>query len=119
MKRLLILFAAMLCGCTALGLAPPQSPQQSIAYGYSGITAALNTLATAVRAGQISSAQAMQVNAKVLIAKQLLDQANASASSSAPLAINLITSATQVLAQVSLYLTCEQQQKGVATCQLP
>lgn len=116
MKHLLLLTVALLCGCASLGLTSPQSPQQSIAYGYSAVTAALNTLAQLTTAGVVSSADATKANGAILVAKSLLDQANAASTSSAPVAMTLITTATADLAQVSLYLTCKQQ-KG-ATCQL-
>jgi hypothetical protein len=115
MKYLLPLILA-LSGCSALGLATPTSPQQSIAYGYSGVTAALNTLAQMTTAGTISSANAIKANNAILAAKALLDQANTAAASSAPTAVTIVTSATAALAQVSLYLTCVQQ-KG-PSCQL-
>jgi hypothetical protein len=113
---LLVLILASVFGCTSLGLTTPQSPQQSIAYGYSGVTAALNTLAQMTSAGAISSTNAIKANSAILNAKAILDDANQAAASSSPTALTLITSATQALAQVSAYLTCTQEKQ--ASCQL-
>ncbi len=113
---LLALLAICLTACAALGLAPAQSPQQGIAYGYSGVTAALTTLASLTTSGVVSSTDSIKANNAILAVKALLDQANAAATSSAPLASTILTTATADLAQVSLYLTCKQQ-KG-ASCQL-
>ena len=117
MRILAVLSVALLCGCAAFGITPAQTPQQSVAYGYASVTASLNTLAQLTTSGAVSSADAVKANNAILFAKQLLDQANAAAGSSAPLAMSVITSATADLAQVSLYLTCKQQ-KGSTPCQL-
>ena len=117
LASLLVLIVFAIVGCASLGLTSPQNPQQSIAYGYSGVTAALTTLAQMTTAGQISSANATKANEAILSAKALLDEANAAAQSSAPTAVTIITSATAALAQVSLYLTCVQQ-KGNTACLL-
>jgi hypothetical protein len=116
-RPMLLLLVTLVAGCAALGLTTPQSPQQSIAYGYSGVTAALTTLASLTTQGVISSADSIKANNAILAVKTLLDQANAFATSSAPLATTILTTATADLAQVSLYLTCKQQ-KGSTPCQL-
>jgi hypothetical protein len=107
----------MLAACASLGLTTPQTPQQGIAYAYSGVTAALTTLASLTTSGVIGSADSIKANNAILSVKGLIDQANSAATSSAPLATTLLTTATADLAQISLYLTCRQQ-KGT-TCQLP
>ena len=111
------LLVSMLCACASLGLAPPQTTQQQIAYGYSGVVAALNTLAQATSTGLVSSAEATQANAAILTVKTTLDQANAAVASNAPLAVTLLTSATSALANISAYLACKQA-KGATPCQL-
>lgn len=118
--RIFAAFAAvalLIVGCSALGLSPAQNTQQQIAYGYSGVTAALNTLASATSSGVVSSSEATQVNAAILVAKGMLDQANAAVTSNQPTAIKLLTAATQSLATVSAYLACKQQ-KGPQPCLL-
>lgn len=113
----LVVTALLVSGCAALGLAPATTTQDKIAYGYSGVTAALNTLASATSQGLISSADATQVNNAIMAAKGELDQANAVAATNAPVATQALAVATAALSQISSYLACKQQ-KG-ATCPLP
>lgn len=112
-----VLVVGLLCSCASLGLAPAQSTQEQIAYGYSGVTAALNTLATATSQGLISSTDASAVNAAVMGVKSELDAANSTLATNAPEAVKIITAATQALAGVSTYLACKQAKE--VTCQLP
>jgi uncharacterized protein YceK len=111
-----MLATVLLSGCASLGLTAPQSPQQSIAYAYSGVNAALTTLAQATTAGLISSADATTTNQAILTVKGLLDQANAILSSNQSQALTLLTTATKDLTAVSAYLACKQAKE--TTCQL-
>lgn len=113
-----LLTACLLASCSSLGLATPQNTSQQIAYGYSGVTATLNTLAAATNAGQLSSSEAFHANAAILAVKGALDQANSAVSSNPSGAAALLNTATQALAAVSAYLTCKQQ-KGSTLCQMP
>jgi hypothetical protein len=106
-----------LCGCAALGLAPSTSSQDTIAYAYSGVTAALSTLDTAILAGQISSQDAVKINADIMVVKAGLDAAQSVATSSAPVAVSVITAATAALVPIGAYLTCKQT--GGTSCPLP
>jgi len=115
-KLIFIGIACGLVGCQSLGLAPAQNTQQSIAYAYSGVTAALNTLAGAIGAGLISSADAEKVNGAILTVKSSLDEANAVASTNGASAASLLAGATKSLASISAYLTCKQQRS--VSCQL-
>ncbi len=57
MRKLNLAWACLLlAGCTALGLAPAQSLDDRLAYAYATHTAVLDAAATAVNAGELSSA---------------------------------------------------------------
>lgn len=116
MKGVILGLVLLITGCASLGLAPPQNPQQGIAYAYSGVTAGLNTLTSMLQTGVISSADAVQVNSALLTVKSSLDLANGVALSSGPVAINVLTAATASLAKISAYLACRQQR--ATSCQL-
>ena len=105
-----------LSACASLGLTSPTTTQQQIAYGYSGVTAALNTLAQATSQGIVSSSDATQANAAILAVKTSLDTASQEVSSNQPQAVQILEGATQALATVSAFLACKQA-KG-ASCQL-
>jgi hypothetical protein len=113
---LFALLAVALTACASLGLTAPQGAQQQIAYAYSGVTAALNTLAQATAQGLISSSDATQANAAILAVKTELDTANTEITSNEPAAVAAITAATATLATISAYLACKQAKE--ATCQL-
>jgi hypothetical protein len=118
MKIFLVIAAVgFLVGCASLGLAPASSTQEQIAYGYSGVTAALNTLASATSSGIISSQEATTANTAILAVKGELDSANSALATDAPTAVKLLTAATSALAGISTYLACKQAKE--ATCQLP
>lgn len=94
-----------LVGCAQLGLAPATTLDQNLAYAYAGVTTALNTIATATAAGQLSSAKATQANTMVLAVKSTLDLARADETSNATSAQNDLTLATQALTAVQTFLT--------------
>lgn len=113
---LAIAVLGVLAGCASMGLAPATTTQDQIAYAYSGVNAALNTLASATQEGLLSSAEATQVNSAILSVKAGLDAAESAAGSGSPNAASLLLAATQALTGISTYLACKQV-KG-ATCQL-
>jgi putative exporter of polyketide antibiotics len=103
-----LVLVPLLCAlgaCSSLGLATPQTLDQKLAYGYSGVATALNTIATATIAGQLTSAQATNANGMVLQVKGILDTARALETSNAPSAQNDLTLALSSLASVQQYLT--------------
>lgn len=115
-----------LSACASLGLTPAQGPAQQLAYAESAVTAALNTLSSAIGSGLVSSEEAQALNQDIMVAASSLDTARGlicgtdpkcSSPSSAPAALQGLSAATTVLGQVSSYLACRQA-KG-ATCQLP
>lgn len=106
MKSLLLTLAILaLAGCQSLGLAPAQTLDQKLAYGYAGVTTALTTIASATTAGQLTSIQATNANALALQVKSVLDSARALESTNAPAAQNDLTLAISSLTAVQTYLT--------------
>ncbi len=107
MKKILIalVFLCPLMGCQSLGFTPPQTTDQRIAYAYSGVTAALNTIAQATNAGTLSSQKADQANQLVLQAKVILDSARASETTDASTAIQDLQLATAAMQAVQQFLT--------------
>lgn len=97
--------AITLQACTSLGLIPAQTLDQKLAYGYAGVTTALNTIATATTAGQLTSAQATHANDLVLQVKSILDDARGLESNNATVAQNDLTLALSSLTAVQTYLT--------------
>jgi hypothetical protein len=106
MKALILLAVVLvLVACASLGLAPAQTLDQKIAYGYAGVTTALNTIATATTAGQLTSAQATNANGMALQVKGILDTARALETTNATSAQNDLTLALSSLTAVQQYLT--------------
>jgi hypothetical protein len=98
-------FLCVLVGCKTLGLATPQTLDQKLAYGYAGVTTALNTIATATTAGQLTSVQATNANGLALQVKLVLDAARSLETSNATAAQNDLTLALSSLTAVQTYLT--------------
>lgn len=106
MKPLILAGVVLLLGaCTSLGLAPAQTLDQKLAYGYAGVTTALNTIASATNAGQLSSLQATNANTMTLTVKSILDDARAAEVSNATTAQNDLALALSSLTAVQQYLT--------------
>lgn len=105
MTLLTVLIALPMLGCSSLGLATPQTLDQKLGYGYAGVTTALNTIATATQAGQLTSAQATNANALALQVKGVLDTARSLESTNATGAQNDLTLALSSLTAVQQYLT--------------
>lgn len=107
MKRFLLalLFVLPVMGCQSLGLTSPQNLDQRLAYSYSAVTAALNTIAQATTAGQLKSADAVKANQMVLQAKDALDLARAAEATDASAAVRDLSLATAVLTAVQRFLT--------------
>lgn len=106
MKSLILAAVVLLLGaCSSLGLAPAQSLEAKLAYGYAGVTAALNTIATATTAGQLTSTQATNANNLALQAKSILDTARSLETTNATSAQNDLTLALSSLTAIQQYLT--------------
>lgn len=104
-KFVCIALLTFLGGCQSLGLTTPQNFDQKLAYGYAGVTTALNTVTSATNAGQLSSVQATNANTLILNAKAILDTARADETSNLTAAQNDLTLALTAMAAVQSYLT--------------
>jgi hypothetical protein len=98
------LLSTGIVGCSSLGLAQPQNLDQGIAYAYGGLTTALQGIATATNAGQLTAAQATNANAMALNVKNVLDTARSLEVSNATAAANDLTLATSALTSLQSYL---------------
>lgn len=106
MKALILLGTVLLLGgCASLGLAPAQTLDQKIEYGYAGVTAVLQSIPSAIQAGTLSSATATKANTMALQVKMLLDAARAAETSSPTGALNDLNLAAAALTAVQQYLT--------------
>ena len=92
-------------GCASLGLTTPQTLDQKIGYAYGGVTAALNTIATATTAGTLSSAQAENANRMTLDVKSILDTAHVAEGTNTANAASDLALAVAALTEVQKYLT--------------
>jgi hypothetical protein len=101
---ILLAVILLLAACASLGLTTPQTLDQKLAYGYAGVTTALNTIATATTAGQLTSTQATDANALALQVKTILDNARALETTNATSAQNDLTLALSSLTAVQQYL---------------
>jgi hypothetical protein len=105
MKILLVTLLFACSACASLGLNAPQTTDQKIAYAYSGVTAALTSIAGAVSSGQLTSAKGTTVNNMVLNVKTLLDAAHAEEAANATAASTDVALAVSALTAVQTYLT--------------
>jgi hypothetical protein len=112
----LLLVLAAIAGCAALGLQPATNTPGTIGYAYGMEASLLATGAQLASTGAISQSIAIKANTALMAVKLSLDNAAAAATSSAPIPVTVINTATATLATIAAYLTCEQQ-KGT-TCQL-
>jgi hypothetical protein len=95
----------LLVGCAQVGLQPAQSFDQQLAYGYAGVTSARISATNALKAGSIKKEDAQQVLDLTDQARALLDGARAIRVSDLKTAQAKLALATQVLTQLSAYLT--------------
>lgn len=84
-------------GCAGLGAAPPDSPDESIAYGVGLYTGVENALAAAVAAHEVTPAQAAAVDARAGQARALLNAARAAELADPTGAATDLARATQLL----------------------
>ncbi len=101
----LLTVVCVLGACASLGLSTPQTLDQKLAYGYAGVTTALNTITTATAAGQLTSAQAINANNMTLNVKTILDTARSLETTNATSSQNDLTLALSALSAVQTYLT--------------
>lgn len=96
--------ALFIGGCSSLGLAPAQTLDQKIEYGYAGVTAVLQAIPPAIQSGVLSSATATKANNLALQVKTLLDAARTVETTSPSSALNDLNLATAALTAVQQYL---------------
>lgn len=103
-----LLLTAALCaglqGCAALGLAPAQSADESIAYGYGLYTGVESALSASVAAGQITKTTATVVDERAGQARSLLDAAHAAESVNPTGAASDLATAMQALEALQAWL---------------
>lgn len=109
MKKLLNLVACLgilaLVACTQIGLAPAQSFDEKLAYGYSTVTSVRTSAATALDTGLIQVTDAQHVLDVTDQARAGLDAAKvASTAGDTTTAAGKLTLATSVLVEVQQYL---------------
>lgn len=113
-----VLILLTIFGCASLGLTSPTSAQGTIAYAYTGVESSYAELAQLATTGAISKSVATKAYNAIGVVKATLDQASSAATSSAPVAVTVITQATTTLANIAAYLACNQQTPGSTSCQL-
>jgi hypothetical protein len=108
MKTLILAAVVLSLGaCSALGLTTPKTLDEKLAYGYAGVTTALNTIASATIAGQLTSTQAVNANTMTLNVQSILDSARALETTNASSAQTDLTLALAALTAVQQYLTAQ------------
>lgn len=106
MKKLLAIALLVLAGCAQIGVAPPQSFDQQLAYGYGTITAVRTSAAQALQSQTIQVADAQQVLTATDTARTGLDAAKAASGlGDTTTATGKLTAAMAVLTQVQQFLT--------------
>lgn len=100
-----IALVVAIAGCTALGMAQPQTTKERLAYAYSAHTAIQNAAADALTAGEITSADGQAVLKLADESRTVLDAArvalNAGDTSTAEGRVAL---ATSILTELQSYL---------------
>lgn len=101
----LIALLFVCASCAQLGLTPPQSLDEKIAYAYGTHTAVLKTAAVAVNAKTMTSAEGEQVIKLADDSKVVLDAARAaSKAGDSTTANSKLILATTILTQLQAYL---------------
>lgn len=101
---IIAVLCVLLCACQSLGLAPPKSLEDRVAYGYSTYSAVQYAAANAVTAGELSSADGEAVLKMADQSRILLDSAKALASTDPRGASTQLDLALAVLTQIQSYL---------------
>lgn len=106
MKKLLaICLLLTLAACTSLGLTPPQSFDQQVAYGYGTVTALRVSAAQALDTHTLSAADAQHVLDATDSARMALDAAESSqVSGDKATAATRLAAATSALMQLQQFL---------------
>jgi hypothetical protein len=106
----LLAMCMLLTACTQAGLAPAQSLEEKIAYGYSVNAAVRTSAAQALKAGSINISDAKQALVITDTARDALDAAStANGQGDTTTAMGKLAMATALLTQLQQYL----QTKGV------
>lgn len=106
----ILAMCVLLTACAQVGLAPAESFDQKLAYGYSTVAAVRTSAADALKAGTITVSDARQALVITDTARSALDAAGtANVAGDMSTAIGKLTAATALLTQLQQYL----QSKGV------
>ncbi len=101
-----MLACTVLDGCSTIGLAPAQSFDQQLAYGYGTVASVRTTAASALNAGAITTTDAQQVLTVTDTARATLDVAGtASKAGDVNTAMGKLQIATSLLSQIQQYLS--------------
>lgn len=96
----------LITACTQVGLAPADSFDQKLAYGYGAVAAVRTSAAQAVTAGTISTADARSVLAVTDTARATLDAAGtANVAGDTSTALGKLAAASALIAQLQQFLT--------------
>jgi hypothetical protein len=105
MKPLLLTLAILtLAGCQSLGLAPAQTLDQKLAYVAGAVTTVQQSTTTALQAGQITSAQATNLNNLSLNVLSIVTTGRSLEASNASGAANDLALAQTALTSLQTYL---------------
>jgi len=104
LRPVLLSLLLVLSSCAQLGIAPAKSFDQKLAYAEQVDTAVLSASTSALRAGQITSADQQQVITLADQAKGLIDAAKALSTTDPTGASAKLALATAVLTQLQTYL---------------
>jgi hypothetical protein len=99
------LLLLLLTGCAQLGLTPPQTFEQKLAYGYAQVGGVRVSAANALSTGVITVADAKQVQTLADEARAALDASKlASSTGDTTTALGKLTLANGILTQLAAYL---------------
>lgn len=96
--------ACMLVGCASVGLAPAQSTDESIAYGYGTYVAVEDALSTALQAGSVTKPEAIAIDRSAGQALVLLQAARLAESVDPQRASSDLALATSALTALQAWL---------------
>jgi hypothetical protein len=105
MKTFALVALLSLAGCTTLGIAPPQTLDQKLAYAQGAIIAAQQSIAQATKTGLLTSAQAINANNMTISALSVISTARSLETSNATAAANDLALVTAAIAGIQQYLT--------------
>jgi len=104
-KLMLVPILALLGACTLLGVPPPQSINERLAYAYASHTAVLEAATNSVNEGDLTAAEGEQVGELADKSRELLDATNtALRSGDTSTAAGKLQLGMSILTELQLYL---------------